>query len=79
MSWDNIASIKKIKVTPNGQPITKSEKLLLFVLAEYYHEAIREAWVSLPRLAHCLPIRDERAGAWRLGGLGRRSLILGQL
>jgi hypothetical protein len=51
MSWADIAYVKKLKVTPDGTPISKSEKLLLFVLADYCNEDGSEAWVSLPRLA----------------------------
>lgn len=51
MSWANTAHIKKLKVTLAGRPITKSEQLLLFVLADYHNEDSGEAWVSLERLA----------------------------
>jgi len=51
MSWADIAYVKKLKVAPDGTPISKSEKLLLFVLADYCNEDGSEAWVSLQRLA----------------------------
>lgn len=38
-------------MTPAGTPITKYEKLLLFVLDDYLDEASNEAWGSLARLA----------------------------
>jgi len=51
MSWANVAYVKKLKAAPDGTPISKSEKLLLYVLADYHNESTGEAWVSLERLA----------------------------
>jgi DNA-binding MarR family transcriptional regulator len=51
MSWTATAYVKNLKVSPAGTPISKSEKLLLFVLADYHNEANDEAWMSVQRLA----------------------------
>jgi DNA-binding MarR family transcriptional regulator len=39
-SWEAIRWVKNLIVCPNGEPITRSEKLLLFVLADYHNEAV---------------------------------------
>ena len=74
MSWANISYIKKLKVTTHGTPISKYEKLLLFVLADYYNEGTGEAWVSLPRLA--AESLHTQAGVVRtLQGLERKKVL----
>ena len=74
MSWANTAYIKKLKVPPAGTPISKSEKLLLFVLADYHNDESDEAWVSLPRLA--AESLQTSAGVVRiLQGLERKGVL----
>ena len=51
MSLDKIGHIKQLMVTLDGKPISKDEKLLLFVLAHYHDVASGEALVLLDRLA----------------------------
>ena len=51
MSWAATSYVKKLRVAPNGQPITKGEKLVLFVLSDYYHDELGYAWASLSHLA----------------------------
>lgn len=51
MSWDALAYAKKLTHAPTGQPITRSEKLLLLVMAEYYNAEEDLAWASVPELA----------------------------
>lgn len=51
MSWAAASYVKRIRVAPNGEAITKGEKLLLFVLADYHHEEKGYAWASLSHLA----------------------------
>lgn len=51
MSWAATAYVKKLTATPDGTKITRSEKMLLFVLADYYNEELKAAWVSMQELA----------------------------
>lgn len=51
MSWAATSYVKKLRIAPNGEAITKGEKLVLFVLADYHHEEKGYAWASLSHLA----------------------------
>ncbi len=51
MSWVAASYVKKLRVAPNGEAITKGEKLVLFVLADYHNEEKGYAWASLSHLA----------------------------
>jgi Helix-turn-helix domain len=51
MSWSATAYVKKLKAAPDGTPLTKGQKLLLFVLADYHNEERGYAWASLTRIA----------------------------
>ncbi|WHZ27611.1 MAG: hypothetical protein OJF51_002408 [Nitrospira sp.] len=51
MSWAATSYVKKLRVAPNGEAITKGEKLVLFVLADYHHEEKGHVWASLSHLA----------------------------
>jgi Helix-turn-helix domain len=51
MSWKATAYVKDLQQAPNGQKITCSEKLIMFVLADCYNEDYHQAWPSVQRLA----------------------------
>jgi len=51
MSWAAASYVKTLRVAPNGEAITKGEKLVLFVLADYHNEEKGYAWASLSHLA----------------------------
>lgn len=51
MSWKASAHVKELKEGSNGEPLTRSEKLLLLVLADYYNEEQKCAWPSITTLA----------------------------
>lgn len=51
MSWKASAYVKELIVAPNGEQLTRSEKLLLLILADYYNDAQGCAWPSIPLLA----------------------------
>ena len=51
MSWKATAFVKDLNVCLDGRKITRSEKLLLFVLADYHNTESRNAWPSLKVLA----------------------------
>lgn len=51
MSWDALRYVQRMKVAPNGEKLTKGEKLLLFALAYYHHDERGDAWASLSHLA----------------------------
>lgn len=50
MSWQATAYVKSLRSCPDGTAITRSQKLLLFVLADYHNSAHRVAWPSQPLL-----------------------------
>ena len=74
MSWPNTAYIKRLKVTPAGTPISKREKLILFVLACYYNETSGEAWASLARLVE-ESLHTEAGCVLILQGLERKKVL----
>lgn len=51
MCWTASAYVKKLTAAPDGTPITRSEKMLLFVLADYYNADEHGAWASMEALA----------------------------
>lgn len=51
MSSDTTAYIARLCVTSDGQPLSKSEKLVLFVLAHYHDIDRGEPCVSIDELA----------------------------
>ncbi len=74
MSLVDTAYIRQLRRTSNGKPISKSEKLVLFVLACYHKDASGESWVSLEDLAaDSLLTQDEVIGI--LQGLERKSVL----
>lgn len=51
MSWEASGYVKKLKVTPSGQMIARSEKYLALVLADYHNTDTRRAWPKISTLA----------------------------
>ena len=51
MSWEATAYVKSLDACPDGAPLSRGQKLLLFVLADYHNTAHRAAWPSVPTLA----------------------------
>ncbi len=52
MSWAATAYVKHLRVRPDGKILTKAQKLVLFVLADYHNEDRGDAWASLGHLAY---------------------------
>lgn len=51
MSWAATGFVKKLRQSHTGELISKAEKLVLFVLADYHNEDRGDAWASLTHLA----------------------------
>jgi Helix-turn-helix domain len=51
MSWKATAYVKPLKAAPDGTPLTRSEKLLMLILADYHNDEQRAAWPSGQTLA----------------------------
>jgi hypothetical protein len=51
MSWRCSGFVKSLLKGINGEPLTRSEKLIALVLADYYDESYGFAWPSISRLA----------------------------
>ena len=51
MSWLATAYVKDLRMRPDGKKVTKAQKLVLFVLADYYNNERGDAWCSLRNLA----------------------------
>lgn len=51
MSWTASAYVRQLIEAPNGQSITRSEKLILFVLADYHNTEKESAWPSVRSIA----------------------------
>ncbi len=74
MSWQATAYVKTLNIAPSGEDITRSEKLVLFVLADSHNAERRLAWPSIPTMAaHCLMC--ERQVQYLLHELERKGVI----
>ena len=51
MSWRATAAVKPLLNTPAGRRLTPTEKLVLFILADYHDDERGCAWPSVDRLA----------------------------
>jgi hypothetical protein len=51
MSWQATSYVKALQRCPDGAPMTRGQKLLALVLADYHNSHSCEAWPSIPRLA----------------------------
>lgn len=51
MSWLATAYVKGLRVGANGAPLDRSEKLVLYGLADYYNDESGAAWPGAARLA----------------------------
>ena len=61
MSWGATAYAKKVRECPNGELITKSEKLLFMVMADYYNEERGASWAGVKTLAGDALMRDRKS------------------
>lgn len=46
MSWKTTAYVKPLRAAPDGTSLSRGEKLLLFILADYHNDEHRAAWPS---------------------------------
>lgn len=60
MSLHATAWAKSLTTTPSGERITRSEKLLLLILSDYYNPAQQCAWPSMKTLAEHSLLTDRR-------------------
>jgi Helix-turn-helix domain len=51
MSWHATAWVKDLRARPDGAALSRGQKLLLFVLADYHNTAQKLAWPSVLTLA----------------------------
>lgn len=61
MSWAATAFVKKLTHKPDGTPITRSEKMLLIMLSDYYNDEEDMAWPSIPELSKQALISQRQA------------------
>lgn len=52
MSWQMAGAVKPLRAGASGKDLLVSEKMTLLLLAEYYNEDRKCAWVSVSRLAY---------------------------
>ena len=52
MSWQATSYVKALQRCPDGAPMSRGQKLLALVLADYHNTHRNEAWPSIPRLAN---------------------------
>lgn len=74
MSWVATAYVKKLRVAPNGELLTRGEKLLCFVLADYFHDEKQYAWASLSHLAQ-ESLHTRRGVMLAVNGLKRKGVL----
>jgi len=51
MSLAALVYVKDLQSMPRGKKLTKAQKLVLYVLADYHHQERGDAWASLRRIA----------------------------
>ena len=51
MSWEATAYVKELRACPDSAPLSRGQKLLAFILADYHNTDNRRAWPSVPTLA----------------------------
>lgn len=51
MSWQATAWVKELDACPDGARLSRGQKLLLFVLADYHNTLVKQAWPSVLTLA----------------------------
>jgi Helix-turn-helix domain/DnaA N-terminal domain len=74
MSWEASAYVKKLRVAPDGEPLTKNEKLVLLHLADAHNAESRIAWPSVRTIAEdCLT--SHRSAQLILHELERKGVI----
>jgi hypothetical protein len=61
MSWQASAYISKLIVAPNGEKLTRSEKLLALLLADRHNPDYDIAWPSVTKLAAEAMLSERRA------------------
>ena len=60
MSWQATAYVSELTRCPNGEPLTRSEKLLALLLANRHNPDFDIAWPSIPRLAEEALLSERR-------------------
>jgi hypothetical protein len=51
MSWHATAWVKDLQQCPDGARLSRGQKLLLFVLADYHNTTVKQAWPSVHTIA----------------------------
>ena len=74
MSWRATAYVKGLVTAPNGEKITRTEKLMMFVLADYHDVRTDEAWPSIRTLAGDALLSEQRTKEIR-ASLVRKGLL----
>jgi len=75
MSWEASGWAKSVRTCPNGEMITRSEKFLLLILADYHNHQIGAAFASVTRIADDA-ISSERQCRYLLRSLETKGLIV---
>lgn len=75
MSWTASGWAKKVIVCPNGKKITRSEKFLLLIIADYFNDQMRAAWVSVATMADDA-LMTKRMARYVLRSLEKKGVIL---
>lgn len=75
MSWKASAHVKEQTHAPNGKKLTRSEKFLMLILADYYNDEQQAAWPSIPRLAKDA-LMSERQARRVIHSLEKKQVLL---
>jgi hypothetical protein len=74
LSWGATAYVKSLTAGENGERISRSEKLVLFVMADSFNDDRGYAWPSIVTLAQSA-LLSERQVRYCLRGLERKGLL----
>ncbi len=61
MSWKASSYVKRLSHGPSGELLTRSEKLVLLILADYYSDKDGVAWPSVTTVAKDAMLSERRA------------------
>jgi hypothetical protein len=71
MSLRAMAYAKKVRICRNGEQISRSEKFLFMIMADYYNDERGTVWASVPTLADD-GLMDERTARYLIRSLERK-------
>jgi hypothetical protein len=74
VSWWATAHVGMVTHAPNGEPLTRDEKLVAFIIADHHGLSTNDAWPSVPRIAG-MALMSKRHAVDVLASLERKGFL----